>query len=282
VRYDPADGTAVRFRHDPRRADSLSADDLTCLLISPALPGRLWVASAGGDLDDLDLGSGRVIRHPAAPLRPGRIHALCGDGEGRLWIGAAAGLFRFLPQDGRLQGCPMPAPGAGRKAHRCQGHPLRSRLPACCGSGAMAPGSSAPAGRGSLAARHLNGNGRQPRGRHRHQRHRLLSREPQNLILGGESSLTAFEPLTGRTSPDPVHRLQGRRSTRPPRPSTATRRGFTVRHPRPRPYKWSPLLKNSALLLALPSPTLANWITSMQELADGGIWSRLHGGGAWF
>ena len=109
VRYDPGSGAAVRFRHESRWPDTISADDLTCLFISPAISGRLWVGSAGGDLDEFDLESGHVTRYPqdaAIASQPGRIHVISGDPAGFLWIGAARGLYRFLPLAGRLQFCP--------------------------------------------------------------------------------------------------------------------------------------------------------------------------------
>ncbi len=118
VRYDPVSGTSLRFRHDPARSATLSGDDITCLYVSPAIPGRMWIASSGGALDELDLASGNIARHPPAAVgsgipRPGRIHVIAGDPAGFLWIGAAAGLYRFLPLDGRLQFCPPPPAVSG-------------------------------------------------------------------------------------------------------------------------------------------------------------------------
>ena len=109
VCFDPAPRTAVRFRHDERRPDTISADDVTCLHLSPAFPGQLWIASADGGLDRLDLTSGKITRSPAAKdgsPRPGRIHVISGGPGGYLWIGATNGLFRLLPPEGRLQFCP--------------------------------------------------------------------------------------------------------------------------------------------------------------------------------
>jgi ligand-binding sensor domain-containing protein/DNA-binding CsgD family transcriptional regulator len=106
-RYDPVEGTRASFRHEAGRPETISSDDLTCLHVAAAMPGRLWVASAAGTLDEIDMASGRVNRRLPAPgsfsrLHPGRIHALGSDAAGVLWIGAETGLYRFLPIDGRL------------------------------------------------------------------------------------------------------------------------------------------------------------------------------------
>jgi ligand-binding sensor domain-containing protein/DNA-binding CsgD family transcriptional regulator len=287
VCYDPTNGAAKRFRHDPRRADTLSADDLTCLTVSPAQPGRLWVASAGGDLDDLDLASGAIVRHPAAPLRPGPIHALCGDGEGVLWVGAAAGLFCFLPEDGRLQACPLPAAGPGPqkpvavKAILCDpgspgilwvgsdGAGLLRYLPASglwqrCGEGkASSNPLAADMAVNAIAA---------------------FPGEPQNLILGTDSSLYRFEPGAGQYSPQPLFIdykvAQVNQPTRaiyrdPQGTYWFATRGLGL-------YKWSPLLKKFTRFRpyadAKPNP-LANWVTSMQERGGNEILVTTYGGG---
>jgi ligand-binding sensor domain-containing protein/DNA-binding CsgD family transcriptional regulator len=288
VRYDPADGTAVRFRHDPRRADTLSADDLTCLTISPALPGRLWVASAGGDLDDLDLASGAVVRHPAAPLRPGPIHALCGDAQGVLWIGAAAGLFRFLPQDGRLLECPLPAAGPGPQK------PIPVKAVHCD------PGSPdtlwvGSDGAGLLRYRPSSGlwqrcgekgiSGNPPAADTAVNAIASYPGEPQNLILGTDSSLYRFEPGSGQCSRLPL--FINYKVAQINQPTVAiyrdpqgiywfATRGLGL-------YKWSPLLKKFARFRpypgAKPNP-LANWVTSMQERGGDEILVTTYGGGA--
>ena len=148
VRYDPGSGHAVRFRHDPRRRESISTDDLTCVHIAPALPGRLWIAGENGSIDELDLGNDRITRH--APIftaggaaRPERILALGSDPAGILWIGAADGLYRYLPQEGLLRPCPCrrPSPDGGI-ACRSRLSSATRRPPTTCGSAATTPGFS--------------------------------------------------------------------------------------------------------------------------------------------
>lgn len=287
VRYDPADGTTVRFRHDPLRADTLSADDLTCLTISPALPGRLWVASAGGDLDELDLASGQVVRHPAAPWRPGAIHVLCGDGDGVLWIGAAGGLFRFLPQDGRMQICPLPAAGPGAQ----KPIPVKAIQRDPASPGMLWIGSD---GAGLLRYRPASGlwqrcsetemTGNPAAADIAINAIASFPGEPQDLILGTESSLYRFTPSSGQCRHLPL--FIDSKVAQINQPTQAiyrdaqgiywfATRGLGL-------YKWSPLLKKFARFrpyaAAKPNP-LANWVTSLLERNDNEILVTTYGGG---
>jgi ligand-binding sensor domain-containing protein/DNA-binding CsgD family transcriptional regulator len=292
VRYDPASGTSARFHHDPLRSDTISGDNLTCLYISAAIPGRLWIASAGGDLDELDLASGHVARHAPTPAtvgapRPGRIHVISGDPAGFLWIGAASGLYRFLPLEGRLQFCPPPTAVSGlQKPFGIKAILCDRRFPDTLWIGSDSAGLLRYLPAAGLWQRHEEAgtfgdlpadasiNAVAP-----------FPGEPQNLILGADDGLYRFDPRSGSIdrislvfNNIDVQSSQCARAIYPDRLGNywigSCRNGLD---------KWSPVQKKFSRFRpftnVLPS-SLANWVTSILELGGGEILLTTYGGGA--
>ncbi len=73
--------------------------------------GRLWVATQGGGLHQVDLRTGRVTAHPVAALPKSGWHnhfSLLEDRQGVLWIGVAAGIARLEPRTGQFTLYPTP------------------------------------------------------------------------------------------------------------------------------------------------------------------------------
>jgi ligand-binding sensor domain-containing protein/DNA-binding CsgD family transcriptional regulator len=292
VRYDPGSGEVARFRHEKDRPDTVSADDLTCLFISPKLPGRLWIASSGGDLDGLDLESGRVTRcSPAAAgaSRPGTINVISSDAGGSLWIGAANGLYRFLPLEGRLQSCPPP--GGGKNARNpfsvrsilndkrfpdslwigSEGAGLFRYFPA---TGLWQPGRASVSAENPIVDARINALAPFPG-------------QPQALIVATDDGLFSFDPGFGS-----VQRLGLVFNKTDVQTSQCTKiiypdpfGNYWISTCRSGMDKWSPVKKDFARYRpyenVLPG-ALANWVTSVQELADGEIIVTTYGGGAFF
>ena len=292
VRYDPAAGTSVRFRHDPRRSATISADDLTSLYISAAFPGRLWIASTGGDLDELDLASGQIVRHPPSSIaagspRPGRIHIISGDQTGFLWIGAANGLYRFLPLDGRLHFCPPPAAISGSErpftinAIFCSEGLSETLWIGSKGAGLFRyfPASglwqhdSGSGNTGDMPA-DATINAIAP-----------FPGQPRDLILGVEDGLYRFDLNTERFSRVAVlFNNSDYQSSQCTRTIFADRLGnYWIGSCSTGLDKWSPVRKKFTSFRpyasAMPQPS-ANWVTSMQELAGRGFLLTTYGGGA--
>jgi ligand-binding sensor domain-containing protein/DNA-binding CsgD family transcriptional regulator len=295
VRFDPDQGTTVRFRHKAGSADTIGSDDLTCLHVAAALPGRLWLASAAGTLDELDMTSGRIRRcfpgpGPAAAPRPGRIHALGSDPAGVLWIGAENGLFRYLPLDGRLLPCPLPPsePASAKPAD------IRALTGAIGADGAMWLGSA-----NSGLLRYLP-----VAGAWQHCQEAGVFASPDdanvainaiapypgdeaNLLLGTEAGLYRFEPASGRCRR--VSQLIDGKFIQGGRVIQAIHRDrqgiYWIGSRDDGLFKWSLLRKKFSHYLpfaaAKPSP-LANWVTFVLELANGDILVTTYGGGAFF
>jgi ligand-binding sensor domain-containing protein/DNA-binding CsgD family transcriptional regulator len=289
VRYDPASGTSVRFRHDPRRTDTISADDITCLYISAAIPGRLWIAAAGGDLDELDLASARVMRHPSGPAtagspRPGRIHVISGDPGGFLWIGAINGLYRFQPLDGSLQRCPQPDAASG---------PLNPVSIKAILSDERFPGTLWIGSENAGLLRYLPATGlwqhcSEPGNLPADVRINavtLFPGEPQNLLLATDSGLYRFDPRSGRFTPIALL-FENDDLISSPCTQIVSRDPlgcYWIGTCRTGLAKWSPVKKKFTYFRpfagALPNP-LANWVTSLHEPNDRDILLTTYGGGA--
>ncbi len=306
VRYDPGSGHAVRFRHDPRRRESISTDDLTCVHIAPALPGRLWIAGENGAIDELDLGNDRITRH--APIftaggaaRPERILALGSDPAGILWIGAADGLYRYLPQEGLLRPCPLPEAVAGRRdrvsitaiqrdpatadnlwigsdnAGLFLYHPASGLWQRCReDSPRVASGDLLQADLGIHAI--------------------ILDPGTQTLLIGTDNGLYRYYPQSGRCSVQPllidgevVHANRHIQALyRDPQGNywigsrgdgLAKWRSLRKRFQRHAPF--GDVSVPGGGPFAGPKPSrLANWVTSMQDHGDSGILLTTYGGGA--
>lgn len=103
VLYDPQEGTATSYRHDPAKAGSLTAGPVTA--IAAADEGRLWVATPNG-LNLFDPWTGASQRFVHDPNDPGslthnRVSDLHRDSEGDLWIATfGGGIDRYREQEG--------------------------------------------------------------------------------------------------------------------------------------------------------------------------------------
>lgn len=293
VRFEPGKGKTEIFRHDPGRSDSISQDDLTCLHAVPAYPGRLWIGSAGGSLDELDLASRRITRRlaarPASPLSPmGRIFAMASDPTGALWIGSAMGLFRYLPADNSLRGnvlstagTPVSQPVAIRAILRQAGDADTMWL-GSAGAGLLRFQSVA----GTWQRCRKAGGDDDPPGEDIDINVILpFPGAEQDLLLGTEAGLYRFEPGSGRCRRLPMFVddkvIQIGRSIQ-----------VIWRDPRGIVWigsrndglgKWSPLKKKFSryrpFMAAKPNP-LANWVTSMEEFGDREFLITTYGGGA--
>jgi signal transduction histidine kinase/ligand-binding sensor domain-containing protein/CheY-like chemotaxis protein/AraC-like DNA-binding protein len=99
ARFEPRTGTFTRWRHDPRDPRSLAHDAVRALLPDPRAPDRaLWVATAGGGLDRLDLASGRFTHLTVRDGLPNDVvYAVLADARGMLWASTNRGLARVDP-----------------------------------------------------------------------------------------------------------------------------------------------------------------------------------------
>lgn len=110
-RLDPATGRVRHWRHDDKRADSLSDDVVYALARAP--DGSLWIGTAAG-LDHLSV-DGRTLAHvPYLPVFDGKpgtrdtvVGALRAEADGTLWIGTWSGVLLKRSPDGRIVRVPM-------------------------------------------------------------------------------------------------------------------------------------------------------------------------------
>ena len=99
TRFDPTTGAFRHFHHDPRVTESLSHDAIRAILPDPRQPGRyLWVGTAGGGLNRLDIQSGTFAHFTERDGLPNDVvYAILADSSGRLWLSTNKGLSRFDP-----------------------------------------------------------------------------------------------------------------------------------------------------------------------------------------
>ena len=280
--YDPNECRATWFRHDPRRQNSLGHDDLTCLQVLPANPGRLWVASRRGTLDEIDLDSGDVTRRLAQPSSTpsdlGRIHALYGNPRGVLWIGAESGLFRYLPLDNRLRHCPIPAAILdGRAPPGITAIFFDPGVPDALWIGSDGPGLFRyyPAGDSWQQSRKAGASNALPSETVIHAI-ALYPEERHSLIIGTNEGLYRFDPGSGD-----CRRIMPLENRSEMLPSRCTRLlnydrlgNCWIGTCRDGLAKWSPWEKTFSSFHP-PSKNIntpfAGWITSIKELDRGGI-----------
>jgi len=99
ARFDPKTATFRHFRHDPHVPGSLSHDAIRAILPDPRQPNRyLWVGTAGGGLDRLDIDAGTFAHFTERDGLPNDVvYAVLADSSGRLWLSTNKGLSRFDP-----------------------------------------------------------------------------------------------------------------------------------------------------------------------------------------
>jgi signal transduction histidine kinase/ligand-binding sensor domain-containing protein/DNA-binding response OmpR family regulator len=105
VRFDPRRETFRRFRHDPGDSTSLGHDAVRALLRDPLQPDRfLWVGTAGGGLNRLDVEAGTFTRFTTAQGLPNNVvYGVLHDDAGHLWLSTNRGLARFDPVTGSVR-----------------------------------------------------------------------------------------------------------------------------------------------------------------------------------
>jgi signal transduction histidine kinase/DNA-binding response OmpR family regulator len=105
VRFDPRTTTFRHYRNDPRVPTSLGHDGVLALLRDPLQPDRiLWIGTAGGGLNRLDIEAGTFSRYTTAQGLPNNVvyGVLPGD-AGDLWLSTNRGLARFDPGTGAVR-----------------------------------------------------------------------------------------------------------------------------------------------------------------------------------
>jgi ligand-binding sensor domain-containing protein len=84
VRFDPMSGVFRHYRKDPADSSSLGHDVVRAILPDPRDPdGALWLGTAGGGLNRLDLASGRFTRYTTAHGLPNNVvYGILADDDG--------------------------------------------------------------------------------------------------------------------------------------------------------------------------------------------------------
>ncbi len=105
LRFDPAAETFRRYRHDARDPTSLGHDAIRSILPDPREPGRtLWIGTAGGGLDRLDLESETFSHFTRREGLPNDVvYGILSDDAGALWLSTNKGLSRFDPVTGSVR-----------------------------------------------------------------------------------------------------------------------------------------------------------------------------------
>ena len=105
ARFDPKTASFRRYRHDPRDPRSLSHDAIRAILPDPREPNRyLWIGTAGGGLNRLDVDSGTFTHFTERDGLPNNVvYGVLADTTGRLWLSTNRGLSRFEPATRRFR-----------------------------------------------------------------------------------------------------------------------------------------------------------------------------------
>jgi signal transduction histidine kinase/ligand-binding sensor domain-containing protein/DNA-binding response OmpR family regulator len=100
VRFDPRTRSFRRYRHDPRQPESISHDAVRAILPDPSSPHRfLWIGTAGGGLNRLDIDSGTFVHFTERDGLPNNVvYGVLADRSGHLWLSTNKGLSRFDPE----------------------------------------------------------------------------------------------------------------------------------------------------------------------------------------
>ncbi len=105
ARFDPKTGAFRHYRHDPHQPASLSHDAIRWIQPDPREPNRvLWIATAGGGLNRLDIAAGTFSHFAERDGLPNDVvYAILPDSAGRLWLSTNKGLSRFDPATRRFR-----------------------------------------------------------------------------------------------------------------------------------------------------------------------------------
>ena len=105
LRLDPRTGARRLYRTDPDDPTSLSDDHVRAILPDPRTPERvLWIATAGGGLNRLDVAAGTFANVTTRDGLPNDVvYSVLPDRAGRLWLSTNRGLARYDPRSGAVQ-----------------------------------------------------------------------------------------------------------------------------------------------------------------------------------
>jgi len=100
VRFDPRTGALRRYRTNPADAASLSHDQVRAVTPDPREPESvLWIGTAGGGLNRLDMRTGAFTRVTVRDGLPNNVvYGVRADRHGRLWLSTNRGLARYDPR----------------------------------------------------------------------------------------------------------------------------------------------------------------------------------------
>ncbi|MGQ0642320.1 MAG: hybrid sensor histidine kinase/response regulator transcription factor [Gemmatimonadaceae bacterium] len=99
ARFDPKTGSFQRYKHNPGEPSSLSHDAVRAILPDPKAPNRyLWIGTAGGGLNRLNIDSGTFLHFTERDGLPNDVvYGILADASGDLWLSTNKGLSRFNP-----------------------------------------------------------------------------------------------------------------------------------------------------------------------------------------
>lgn len=102
-RIDRAAGIYHHYRHTAEDPHSLPADLVGAIFRDDR--GRLWVSTSGGNLSLYDRSNDRFINYRLTSDEgfDTNINAITNAGDGRIWVGAKAGIFSFAAETGRFE-----------------------------------------------------------------------------------------------------------------------------------------------------------------------------------
>lgn len=114
-RVQPQTGEVLQFTSDPENANTLSSNTIYALHVDRL--GTLWIGTAGGGLNRLDIKDGEITGFTSfaelEELLSNVVYGVRSDIHGQLWLSTNNGLARFDPSSGEVK--------RFHKAHGLQG-----------------------------------------------------------------------------------------------------------------------------------------------------------------
>ncbi|NGP77379.1 hypothetical protein G3570_12090 [Balneolaceae bacterium YR4-1] len=100
IQVDPENGDHTIYRYDPSDTNSLSSNSILVITQRDNEPGILWVGTADGGLNRLDIGSGEVTHFTTNDGLPNNaIYGILEDDNRTLWISTNRGISNFYPDE---------------------------------------------------------------------------------------------------------------------------------------------------------------------------------------
>lgn len=103
VKFDMTANSAISFRHNAEKLDTLSSDDVLAIYRDG---GTIWIGTFGAGLNRLDLASGKVERFTTSnsKLTNNTIFGILPDAAGKLWMSTnGGGLVSYEPKSKTFQ-----------------------------------------------------------------------------------------------------------------------------------------------------------------------------------